>query len=154
MVRYKHRYIVVEIQIDGKPIHAPLKLKPYVLYEAVIEKVQQLHGDYGVALIKPGFMTKYCNEMTRIALMKTRHEPYRILASSLPFVNTLEGKSIALNTIYTGATMRQCFKFIQQHQRKHLNQAWSKLRTDDERKAFELAVMDLTMADPNNVSNT
>lgn len=135
-------------------MHAPLKLRPYSFYEAIIEKIQQLHGDYGIALVKPGFMTKYCNETTRIALMKAKHEYYRILASTLPFVNVIDGKNISLNTIYTGATMKQCFKFIQIHQRKHLNLAWSKLKTDEEKKAFESAVMNFDVVDGSDVSLT
>lgn len=109
--------------------------------------MQQLHGDYGVAAIKSGFITKYCNEHTHIAIVRVRHGPHRFVTSSLPFITKIGKLDAKLNTLHIGATLKHCFKFIQKYQRAYLDNMWSKLKTDEERKHLESAVMDFTKTD-------
>nr|CAD7437709.1 unnamed protein product [Timema bartmani] len=86
---------------------------------------------------------KYCNEKTRVAFVRARHGPHRLLASCLPLVNRIENHQVMLRILYTGATLRQCYKFIQKYQRLQLQRFWANLKTDKQRKEMEDAVMDL-----------
>lgn len=129
------------------PEYKPIYLKSSVLSDTILEKLQQLHGDFGLAAVKNGFVTKYCNENTRIAIIRSRHGPHRFVTSSLPFITKVGKLDVILKTLHVSATMKHSFKFIQKHQRAYLDTMWSKLRTDDERKALEEAVMDFTKAD-------
>ncbi|XP_045445892.1 ribonuclease P/MRP protein subunit POP5 [Melitaea cinxia] len=147
MVRFKHRYITVELIVPKLPEYKPIYLKSSVLNDTILEKLQQLHGDFGLAAVKNGFVTKYCNENTRIAIIRSRHGPHRFVTSSLPFITKVGKLDVILKTLHVSATMKHSFKFIQKHQRAYLDKMWSKLRTDDERKALEEAVMDFTKAD-------
>lgn len=56
---------------------------------------------------------RYCNSTTKIIIFKTRHGPHKFLSSAIPFINELQQKKIQLSTIYTGASLFQCYKFIQ-----------------------------------------
>ncbi|CAH0406336.1 unnamed protein product [Chilo suppressalis] len=147
MVRFKNRYITVEITCPMVPNNKPLHLKSKIFHETVLNKVQQLHGDFGVASIRNGFLTKYCNENTRIAIIRTRHGPHRFVTSSLPFITKIDKLDVRLNTLHVGATLKHSFLFIQKHQRAYLDMMWSKLKTDEERKQLEAAVMDFTKTD-------
>lgn len=98
------------------------------LYRAVNKKVQQLHGDFGVAAIKSGFLAKYCNPQLRIALLRVRHGPHRFVASSLPFVNLIDGKKVVIRSLYTGATIRNCFKFLLKYQQQKIYTDLDKLK--------------------------
>ncbi|KAE8742469.1 hypothetical protein FOCC_FOCC012023 [Frankliniella occidentalis] len=144
MVRYKNRYIAVEVNPLGLSGTKSFSLNGRDLYKAVLDAVQKLHGDFGVAAISSGYSAKYCNEVTRIALLRARHGPHRILASALPTVTHVGQKSATLRTIYSGATIRHCLLFLQQYQRAALVKMWSKQRNDEERHALEAAVMDLS----------
>lgn len=139
----------MEINSPLVPEHKPLTLKAGVLQDAVLNKVQQMHGDFGVASIRSGFLAKYCNENTRIAILRSRHGPHRFLTSSLPYVTKIGKLDVTLRTLHVGATLKHSFKFIQKHQRAYLDLMWSKLKTDEERKALEAAVMDFTKTDVN-----
>ncbi|CAH0721888.1 unnamed protein product, partial [Brenthis ino] len=147
MVRFKNRYITVEIQAPKIPDCKPLYFKSKILYDTLIEKIQQLHGDFGVAAVKTGLVAKYCNENTRIAIIRSRHGPHRFVTSSLPFITKVGKLDITLKTLHVGATMKHSFKFIQKYQRSYLDSMWSQLKTDEERKALESAVMDFTKTD-------
>ena len=144
MVRYKNRYVAVEVNPLGQGGTKTFPLNSRDLYSSVIEAVQKLHGDFGVGAISSGFAAKYCNEITRIALLRARHGPHRLMASALPSITHIGKMPVTLRTIYTGATMKRCFLFLQRHQRLALDRMWSKLHTDEEREAMRIAVMDLT----------
>jgi hypothetical protein len=55
---------------------------------------------------------KYCNVYTRVAVVRARHGPHRLVASCLPLVTQLEQIPVSLKTLYTGATLMQCNKFL------------------------------------------
>ncbi|CAG2057602.1 unnamed protein product [Timema podura] len=137
------QYIALEVNPHSRSYDTPFKLKAHSLYTTIINKIEQLYGDFGVAALKGGFMAKYCNEKTRVAFVRARHGPHRLLASCLPFVNRIENHQVMLRTLYTGATLRQCYKFIQKYQRLQLQRFWANLKTDKQRKEMEDAVMDL-----------
>ncbi|CAB3228684.1 unnamed protein product [Arctia plantaginis] len=147
MVRFKNRYVTVEIDCPMIPDNKPLHLKPKIFHDTVMNKIQQLHGDFGVAAITTGFLTKYCNETTRIAIIRSRHGPHKFVISSLPFITQIGKLHVKLKTLHVGATLKHSFKFIQKHQRMYLDCMWSKLRTDEERQKLEAAVMDFTKTD-------
>ncbi|XP_068083214.1 ribonuclease P/MRP protein subunit POP5 [Anabrus simplex] len=144
MVRFKNRFIVVEVNSNPKVQDAPLQINNITLTTAILQKVEELHGQFGIAAINEGFAVKYCNAWTRVALVRIRHGPHQIVASSLPFVTNLNKRTVMLNTLYVGATLCQCYKFLRIHQRRKLDKMWSKLHTEEERKEMEAAVMDLS----------
>ncbi|XP_073943468.1 POP5 ribonuclease P/MRP subunit [Choristoneura fumiferana] len=147
MVRFKNRYVTVEISSPMIPENKPLSLKSKIFHETVMTKIQQLHGDFGVAAVRTGFLTKYCNENTRIAIIKVRHGPHKFVTSCIPFITKIGNLDVSLRTLHVGATLKHCFKFIQKHQRAYLNSVWMSLKSDDERKRLEAAVMDFTKTD-------
>lgn len=96
-----------------------------------------MHGDFGVAAIRSGFTTKYCNENTRIAIVRTRHGPHRLVASCLPLINVLDKKNVNLVTLNTSATIRQCFKFLLKYQQSKLDIYCASLQAEEEAQFIE-----------------
>ncbi|XP_023703307.1 ribonuclease P/MRP protein subunit POP5 [Cryptotermes secundus] len=143
MVRFKNRYIVIEVNPTNMKHEAALILKPTSLYFSIIKKVQQLHGDFGVAAVKSGLAAKYCNKWTKVAVVRVRHGAHRLVASCLPLLQYVEKQNVIVRTLHTGATLRQCYRFIQHHQRSYLEKIWSRLKSEDERNMMEAALMDL-----------
>lgn len=129
------------------PDRKPLTLISKSFHDTVVNKIQQLHGDFGVAAVRTGFLTKYCNEYTRIAILRCRHGPHHFVTSSLPFITKIGKLDVSLRTLHIGATLKHSFKFIQKHQRAYLDKMWANLRTDEERKNLEEVVMDFTKTD-------
>ncbi|KYQ58935.1 putative ribonuclease P/MRP protein subunit POP5, partial [Trachymyrmex zeteki] len=113
---------------------------------AIKLKVQQLYGDVGVAAIKDGFDAKYCNVQTKIAIVRLRHGPHKYALHAIPLINDIGGRLVKTKILYVGATLKHCFLFIRKHQEKKLEQLWSKLPTEAERKRMETFLMTLTPA--------
>lgn len=112
MVRYKNRYIAVKVDPIDVPAQILFKLNSTALYHSVLHKVRQLHGDFGVSAIKVGFSAKYCNEITRVAIIRVRHGPHKFVSSVLPFVKEIARKRVIIQTLYCGATICQCNRFL------------------------------------------
>ncbi|KAF0308903.1 Ribonuclease P/MRP protein subunit POP5 [Amphibalanus amphitrite] len=125
MVRLKHRYFVLELAPPGEKAHARLVVNEDAIYRAVLEVVDQIHGDYGVATVRSRLIVKYCNAVTRVALLRVSHAAHRLLASALPFMTSLEGQPITPRTLYMGATIMHCFRFLKRHQESHLEEMWA-----------------------------
>jgi hypothetical protein len=53
------RYIVTEVNPISVKHDAALVLKPASLYFAIIKKIQQLHGDFGIAATKTGLAGRF-----------------------------------------------------------------------------------------------
>ncbi|XP_049867601.1 ribonuclease P/MRP protein subunit POP5 [Pectinophora gossypiella] len=147
MVRFKNRYVTVTIASPTVPENKPLSLKSKIFHDTVLTKIQQLHGDFGIASVRTGFLTKYCNENTRIAILRSRHGPHRFVTSSLPFITKIGKLDVSIKTLHVGATLKHSFKFIQKYQRAYLDNMWATLKTEEERKMLEAAVMDFTKTD-------
>ncbi|CAG4912282.1 unnamed protein product [Colias eurytheme] len=147
MVRFKNRYVTVEIASPVVPESKPLSIKSSMLNETILNKINQLHGDFGVAAVRSGFLTKYCNENTRIAIIRCRHGPHKFVVSSIPFITRIGKLDATIRTLHVGATLKHSFIFIQKHHRTFLDSMWSNLKTDEERSALEAAVMEFTKAD-------
>ncbi|KAJ8681216.1 hypothetical protein QAD02_017003 [Eretmocerus hayati] len=145
MVRYKNRYVTIQVTTKDKS-DKTLNLKTTDLHDAILGQIQSMYGDYGAAAIKAGFSAKYCNAHTKIALIKCRHGPHTFILNAIPNINDLGGKSVSLKIIYVGATMKHCFIFIKNFQRRKLELMWQKLKNDQEREKLEGALMTMTPA--------
>jgi hypothetical protein len=58
-------------------------------------------------------LAKYCNKWTRVAVVRVRHGAHRLVASCLPLLQYVEKQNVVVRTLHTGATLRQCYRFIQ-----------------------------------------
>lgn len=137
------RYIVLEIKEQFTKELEALTLKPASLYAAINGIIQQLHGDFGAAAIMEGFMAKYCNKRTKIAVIKCRHGPHKLVTSSIPFIKRIESKNVSIHILYIGATIKHCFKFVSNFQQKKFDEYCVTLKTDEERKALQKEIMNL-----------
>ena len=79
--------------------------------ESVKSVVEELHGDDGRATVFNGLRTIYCNSATGICLVQVRAgRPHALLVSAVPFLKSVKGHKVIPRTIYTGATIRNCYK--------------------------------------------
>ncbi|XP_067647649.1 ribonuclease P/MRP protein subunit POP5 isoform X2 [Eurosta solidaginis] len=98
MVRIKNRYIVVRIvpQADAKI----LNFHDGVLAKCVLRNVKKYFGDYGLGIVEHGFRVKYCNERTKVAIIRCLHRSHRTLTATLPlitmkFLNEMVGQIVS-----------------------------------------------------------
>nr|XP_023019019.1 ribonuclease P/MRP protein subunit POP5 [Leptinotarsa decemlineata] len=145
MVRHKNRYLVLEINEIGKT-DTPLKIKEVSLFESIQNEVKKLHGDFGVAAIRTGFLSKYINEHSRTAVIRCRHGPHKFVSSSIPFVKQIFNKNVVISILYIGASIKQCFSFLKNYQQKKFDEYCVTLKTEEERNELKDAMLNLDSA--------
>nr|SVE70768.1 EOG090X0GYO [Daphnia similis]SVE71397.1 EOG090X0GYO [Daphnia similis]SVE72030.1 EOG090X0GYO [Daphnia similis]SVE72657.1 EOG090X0GYO [Daphnia similis] len=144
MVRFKNRYFTTEIiPLDNGHSAQPLNLKTYDILKSVLAVTEQIHGEFGAAAIKNGLEVKYCNESTQIAIIRCRHGPHRLLASSLPFLSSMGKRKVQLQSMYTGATLVKCYKFLKKFHQDKICEALKMCKTEQEKKKV-LGIMSKT----------
>ncbi|KAF5273880.1 hypothetical protein FQA39_LY00995 [Lamprigera yunnana] len=141
MVRHKQRYMVVQIIPQQFREGSSFTLHSFALHQAILSKVQLLHGDFGCAAITAGFAVKYFNEKTTIAIVRSRHGPHNLITSVLPLIRSVDKKSVVLNNLYTGATLKQCFKYILHYQVEKVNEMYATLQTEQEKEDLKEALI-------------
>lgn len=83
---YRFRYVVVKI-VPQNPIAGRLSISDGLLYSSITKSVQKYYGDFGAASIRFGLKCKYCNDQTRIAIIRVKHKIHRFVNSILPMTS-------------------------------------------------------------------
>ncbi|XP_014102945.1 ribonuclease P/MRP protein subunit POP5 [Bactrocera oleae] len=143
MVRIKNRYVVVRI-VPEKTANI-LKIDDAVLAKCVLRNVKKYYGDYGLGIVEHGFRVKYCNERTKIAIIRCLHRSHRTLTSTLPLITMIGDVRAKFHTLYVGATIIHCNKFIINHQQRFLDEMVGQIASAKERKDFIKRVMEFDL---------
>lgn len=140
MVRVKKRYFVLQLQSErdvesaarGRPISSCGSLQSLgrdgALGSAIKDLVTELHGDFGRAAVTVGLRSIYANADTGLCLVQARHGPHRLVASALPFLTKINDEKVVPRVIYTGATVRNCYKVMERFQTEQLQLALKTLK--------------------------
>lgn len=134
MVRFKRRYLVVEVVPEGDG-----KVRISNLQEAVLQAVKRIHGDYGVGAVTAGLSVKYLNPETGAAFISSGRGPHRLVASALPFITQVGGKAATVRSLHHAASMRHGFIFLKKYNEDKLKEMEQKLPAA-ERERWTLAV--------------
>ncbi|BES95530.1 Rpp14/Pop5 family [Nesidiocoris tenuis] len=133
MVRYKNRYVTCEVNFASKQ-KGPLEAKD--LSREIQKVVQIVHGDFGCAAIRTGLSVSYCNESTRIAIIRARLGAHKLITSALPFLTRIGKERANIRMLYVGGTLRHCYKRILIHQKMELSKILPTITNESE--AIEL----------------
>lgn len=82
------RYIVTQI-IPEKSVSAAATFSDAAITKSIRNNVQKYYGDFGSGSINVGFRIKYCNEKTKVTIIRCRHGPHRFITSILPLMTVV-----------------------------------------------------------------
>ncbi|KAJ6633858.1 NAD-dependent histone deacetylase sirtuin-1 [Pseudolycoriella hygida] len=137
MVRVKYRYIVVQIIPEDDNKKGGLAFTDISIAQCIMKNVQKFYGDFGAATVRSGFKCKYCNEQTRIAIIRIKHRPHRYVTSVLPLITTIGDHLAKFRTLYNGATIMHCQKFIVNFQRNYLDQTMKNISVGQQKELLK-----------------
>lgn len=81
--------MVIKIELEDETRTGAVSFSDYSIYNGVLKLVQKHYGDLGSAAVKSGLKCKYCNDQTRIAIIRIKHRPHRFVTSVLPLANVV-----------------------------------------------------------------
>ncbi|XP_055603574.1 uncharacterized protein LOC129751848 [Uranotaenia lowii] len=135
MVRVKNRYILVQIVCNNNSGEGGFSFTSSKLAELLRSKIEKYYGEFGLAsTVRLHVM--YFNEKTRLFVIQTRHGPHRFVTSMLPLLTVAGTEPVRYRTLYVGATLQQCQKFIVKYQQNFVNKNIGNYKGEVQKKLF------------------
>lgn len=91
-----NRYIVAKIELQDDSKTGSTTFTDYSVYNCIVKNVQKFYGDLGVAAVRSGLKCKYCNDQTRIAIIRVKHKAHRFVTCTLA-LSTVVSFSVSFN---------------------------------------------------------
>jgi len=104
MVRFKNRYILVEIETPNE--ESINDISSYDLLIAIRDSISSNYGDLGAAKTA-FFQVKYYNAAVRIAIIRVARDYISMLANSITFVTQVKSKSVKLRQLRCSGTIKK-----------------------------------------------
>ncbi|RKP06510.1 Rpp14/Pop5 family-domain-containing protein [Thamnocephalis sphaerospora] len=114
MVRFKNRYLLIEILYEAPQESAALRaLQPVVenlstreLSKLVREAIQENFGDYGAGVTNTGLQVKYFNPLTGLGIIRAPRDHFRLVWAALTFMRKVHNRPCVIRVIHTSGTIR------------------------------------------------
>uniref|UniRef100_A0A182J4T4 Ribonuclease P/MRP protein subunit POP5 n=1 Tax=Anopheles atroparvus TaxID=41427 RepID=A0A182J4T4_ANOAO len=139
MVRVKNRYILVQLRSNDKPEEEELFVTSRPICKYLEHQLEKYYGTFGAASMLRLYVI-YFNAKTHLCIIQCSHGPHRFITSILPLLTTADTESARFRTLYVGATLRQCHKFIVKYQQRYINKTIGNYRGNMQKKKLVEAV--------------
>ena len=80
---------MIKIVLEDKSKSGSISFSDYAVYQAITKLIQKYHGHFGVGTAKSGLKCKYCNDQTRIAIVRVKRDTHRFVTSVLPLASVV-----------------------------------------------------------------
>lgn len=80
--------------VPQKDVSGGITFSDMAIYGSLLKSVQKYYGDVGFASVKFGLKCKYCNDQTRIAIIRLKHKVHRFVTTILPLPSIVSIKFI------------------------------------------------------------
>ena len=91
------------------------------LYDAIVEAIEKLFGDFGIAYMLPAFSIVYLNAYTNIAIIRISRKASAQFHRLWLFINNIEKSTVFTRIIYTSGSILKSKKFLTQYCYKKLS---------------------------------
>lgn len=148
---HSFRYILVQIRCNNREDTAPVTIESNTLLKYIRENIERYYGEFGIAsMLRTNVI--YFNAKTHLCIIQAMHGPHRFITSILPLLTVVSVRSspmcleqydtngVAISdlqagpeiaryrTLYVGATLMQCNKFILKYQQRYINKTLGEYR--------------------------
>lgn len=127
---FSFRYTLLQVKCDKR-----LKLTSAELADTLKKAVLKNYGDFGLASIG-NLSVKLMNDKHKLAIIRVSHGPHRFLTSIIPLLNKVGKELATCRILYIGATIRQCKKYLIDHQNEVIRKIITAFNNDTERQEF------------------
>jgi ribonuclease P/MRP protein subunit POP5 len=108
MVRFKNRYLVVEIIWETPVQQRKLHLTKDQILAYIKESIGMNFGEFGIATVISTLQVKYYNDATNICILRCPREQFRMVWGALTLITRIENEAAILRVIHVGGTLRSC----------------------------------------------
>uniref|UniRef100_A0A914XS61 Ribonuclease P/MRP protein subunit POP5 n=1 Tax=Plectus sambesii TaxID=2011161 RepID=A0A914XS61_9BILA len=140
MVKFKNRYLLLEVITDDHVVTSKEQFNDSDVYFAMWEALSELHGDYGTGAAKQSLSVKVCNSATATVVARISRGSLEMLANSLCFVRKIGKHPAVIRTLHLGGSMRSCEKALLKIHRRRLLTSLPSAKTHQARRDIQQAI--------------
>mmetsp|Transcript_58581 Transcript_58581/g.66795 ORF Transcript_58581/g.66795 Transcript_58581/m.66795 type:complete len:154 (+) Transcript_58581:34-495(+) len=107
MVRFKNRYIVVELRTRDAN-SSLFSLTSQHFRNSIRDAIDDNFGLLGAAKCHQSLNIKFWDPLTKLAIIRIARDHAQILQQTLLFISSINNQEVQFNTIYVGATIKHC----------------------------------------------
>ncbi|KAK0422549.1 hypothetical protein QR680_007634 [Steinernema hermaphroditum] len=137
MVKFKTRYLLLELVFDTERRGT---ITESDIYNAILNQVQNLHGDLGVGTVRSTIVLKVVDVATNIIVLRVGAESADYVTSAIPFVVCIGGSGAVLMTHFIGSSIRSCEKRLLELNRDALHAKLASAKTLQEKRFIQEAI--------------
>ncbi|PIA33237.1 hypothetical protein AQUCO_01700041v1 [Aquilegia coerulea] len=111
MVRFRNRYLVMEIFLDPNKELAkddPIIITTYNVSKAIKDSILQNFGECGLASLVGSFQVTYVNPITKLCIIRVAREGLEKLWSSTTMVRSIGNCPVIFNLLDLSGSIRAC----------------------------------------------
>ena len=132
MVRLKVRYLVGKIQFeDGK---VDINLKHWEIPYELEWSMQNLYGQYGVAVYLRGIGVKYVNPFTGMFFLKCKRDFHKQLHAALTSMTLFKKQRCNIQVLHMAATLKRAEQWLLNYNKKEMSRMYKESKTPLERQ--------------------
>jgi len=107
MVKFKSRYLLIELQYQNECNNSVKLLDANQLYNHISKQVKIYFGDVGLGKIKRNFQVKYNNNYTNLLIMRINRDYLDILLTVLSLISNIDNNILRFRIIKVSGTIKK-----------------------------------------------
>ncbi|XP_022141762.1 probable ribonuclease P/MRP protein subunit POP5 [Momordica charantia] len=111
MVRYRNRYLILEVILDPEKDFATddsIIITQYNISKAIKDSILLNFGECGFASTLGSFQVRYVNPITKLCIIRTSKEDYQKVWAAITMVRTIGNCPVLFNLLDLNGNTRAC----------------------------------------------
>ncbi|KAJ3043210.1 RNA-binding protein pop5 [Rhizophlyctis rosea] len=108
MVRFKNRYILIEVTWDDGRILESLDER--AIKKALKESIETNFGDYGDGIVAGSLSVKYFSPFTNVAILRVARDHLQMVWAAITFITSIQKRSCIVRVVHVSGTIRSVQK--------------------------------------------
>ncbi|KAK0472055.1 hypothetical protein IW261DRAFT_1509852 [Armillaria novae-zelandiae] len=131
MVRFKNRWLLVELIPVGQQQRAPTRLDAKQIWAALKESIQVHFGDVGWGSVSHSLTVKYFSPTTNICIIRVARDHHRVARGGITLLDSIDGIRIIPYVIDMSGTIKHAQLSTIEHNRKVIAQYRAKVQNSE-----------------------
>lgn len=124
MVRFKHRYFLIELKLnpnESNELLMDLSMSSSIIYNTLKHNIQHNYGIYGGSNVINSLQVKYYNSYTNLFIVRVLRDTQSLFKQSIIYCTTIKQYTgVRMNVLYCSGTIKSVQNFTIKYNRKLL----------------------------------
>lgn len=111
MVRFKNRYMVMEVFLDpnkDSTVNDPIIITQFNLSKSIKDSILSNFGECGLASTLSSLQVKYVNPVTKVCIIRASREDYKQVWAAITMIRSIGNCPVVFNLLDLSGSLEAC----------------------------------------------